>query len=122
MKELAGADDDGPSLLATIKAVPGCGLLMPTPRAGVLVGYGRVSTREQTSPAQIRPHHSRPGRCCRSSTVLDRVPLGMLPEPAPSGSCSAQPRRSVISSFSAASRTVLVNCLSSPAGPVRDSP
>lgn len=50
MKELAGADDDGPSLLATIKAVPGCGLLMPTPRAGVLVGYGRVSTREQPHP------------------------------------------------------------------------
>jgi hypothetical protein len=39
------------------------------------------------------------------STVLDRVPLRTLPNPAPAGSFFSQPRCSVISSLSAASIT-----------------
>jgi len=57
------------------------------------------------------------------STVLGLVPLRTLAESRALGarffSC---PRCSVISSFSAVSSTDLVNCLSSPSGPVRDNP
>src|SRR4051794_23764186 len=47
----------------------------------------------------------------------------MLVESRSSGArCFSCPRCSVISSFSAVSKTDLVNCLSSPSGPVRDRP
>ena len=55
------------------------------------------------------------------STDLGLVPLRTLVDSRPGGtrffSC---PRCSVISSFNAVSSTLLVNCLSSPSGPVRD--
>ena len=57
------------------------------------------------------------------NTVFGRVPLRIFVEFRSGGawflSC---PRCSVISSFNAVSRTVLVNCLSSPSGPVSDRP
>ena len=56
-------------------------------------------------------------------TVFGLVPLRTFEEPR-SGSawCFSCPRCSVISSFSAVSRTVFVNCFNSPSGPVSDRP
>jgi len=54
------------------------------------------------------------------STVLARVPFRTFP--AAGCPCFSCPRCSVSSWFSAVSSTVLVSCLSSPSGPVRDRP
>ncbi len=57
-----------------------------------------------------------------SGLVDSRSLVHRLSVPAPAGSCFSYPRCSVISSCRAVSMTVLVSCLRSPSGPVRDKP
>ena len=74
-------------------------------------------------PSRSRGTSISTGPVAAVSTVFERDPLRMLAEPRPTSarffSC---PRCSVISSLNAVSSTFLVNCLSSPSGPVSDKP
>ena len=85
-----------------------------------------------TLPMQARELFGQPrqhGRCRAGANhddsllVFERVPLRTLAASRPSGtrffSC---PKCPVISSFNAASRTLLVNCFNNPSGPVSDRP
>ena len=82
-----------------------------------------LTTTGSNEPSRSRGTSILTGPTESVTTVLAVVPLRVFAAlPSLDFLCLARPRCSVISSSRAVSSTLLVNCLSSPSGPVRSSP